>query len=108
LSFAVTGEWWRMYVRLGFDVHIPGTFTITTNPHCKFFGAGDKECTGEVFHLGADTTMGPNASFGAQFFVGRDLYILVRTSSSTYVIPLDRSAVLNHPFGIETGIGYTF
>jgi len=108
LSFSLSQKWWRLFVRLGLDVHIPGAFTITTDPHCKFFGEGDKACTGSVFHLGGETTMGPYAALGAQFILGRDLYVNVRISGSTYVIPLDRAAVLNHPFGMETGIGYTF
>lgn len=108
LSFAIDQDWWRIFLRLGFDVHVPGSFTITTDAHCKFFGEGDKECTGDVFHLGGEITMGPTGALGAQFFVGRDLYVSVRINASTYVIPLDRSAVLNHPFGMETGIGYTF
>ena len=108
LSFAISRKWWRLFARLGFDVHVPGAFTITKDPSCKFYGLGDKQCTGDVFNLGGETTMGPIASLGAQFFVGRDLYVTTRISASTYVIPLDRSAALNHPFGVETGIGYTF
>ena len=109
LFYAFSGPFWRIQVRLGWDAHFLGSGATTTNRYCKFYGFADKDCrAGDVVQFADEILMGPNVAFGVQFFVGRDVYLSLRTSLSTYVFPADRPTVFNYPFSAELGVGYTF
>ncbi|MFT5430476.1 MAG: hypothetical protein ACI9OJ_001150 [Myxococcota bacterium] len=108
VSYAFRGNWWRLYVRAGFDVQFLGSYATTTDPWCKFAGRGDARCTGGVTDLGNDVTMGFHGAFGVQFFINQNVYLSVRVSASSYIVPLDATIEVNFPVTSELSLGYSF
>jgi len=110
LSYAFRGQWWRVYVRFGFDVQFLGSYVTTTDPWCKFAGQADSRCTESEFtDLGSGKiTMGIHGGFGVQFFVTRNIYLTVRASTSAYIVPLNENTVVNFPVTSELALGYSF
>lgn len=110
LSYAFRGQWWRVYVRFGFDVQFLGSYVTTTDPWCKFAGQADSRCLESEFtDLGSGKiTMGVHGGFGVQFFVSQHIYLTVRISTSAYIVPLNENTVVNFPVTSELALGYSF
>jgi len=112
-AFAMSGQWWRIYVLPGLELHYLGSFTTARDPDCKFFlpdSEGNKlMCdTSRSKYYPVDFLGGVNVSLGSQFFVASRLFLNVSTSISTYFAPFDRSFEMNFPVSLEVGRGVAF
>ena len=107
VSYAYSGESWRIFARFGLDVNfLLGEFDITRDPWCKWL-AGHERCLGRIDTYADEYLMGFYVAFGGQIFVSRGMYVTLRVGVSAYVAPGD-AVELNFPLTFESGIGYKF
>lgn len=111
--FALTGEWWRLFVLPGAEAHALGSFRTSRDPDCKFYeidSAGyEATCDlGRVKHYDLAVQGGIHLAVGGQIYFSNQLFLELSMSFSGYFLPINRSFELNFPVGIEAGGGIAF
>ncbi len=97
----------RLFVNLGVDAHLLGSFVTSADPDCKLFGVDHRMCDkSTVIDLNQNVLVGANVGGGGQLHLGRDFVLALRVSISEYFLPLNGTDYLNQPLGIELGFGY--
>ena len=112
-AFSVSGNWWRLYVVPGAEVHMLGAFSTSSDPDCKFYNKDSDGFAamcpdGQIKKYPVTFLGGVNVSLGAQFFFSNRLFLSTALSISTYFMPFDRSIEMNFPVAIEAGGGIAF
>lgn len=111
--FALTGDWWRLFVSPGAEAHALGSFRISRDPDCKFYAADSEGyaamCdTGRVKHYDLAMQGGLHVAMGGQFYFSNKLFLEFSADFSTYFVPFDRSFDMNFPVALEAGGGISF
>ena len=106
------GFWWRQgpvrfFARPAIDLHLLGDFVATTDANCKLFGTDHKLCnTASLSDLQQRVLVGVNLALGTHVHIGRNFYVAIQASASTYFLPLTGTDRLNFPISGEVGLGY--
>lgn len=116
-AFALSGNWWRLFVSPGIEFHYMGSFRDVRDPNCKLFDSGTDGYKDMCDQTGlypvskpypADFLAGVNINFGSQFFFVNKLFVSFGLSVSTYFLPIERPTEMNFPFAGEVGGGIVF
>lgn len=98
---------WRMFARPALDLHLLGDFVATTNANCKLFGTNHKLCDqSSLSDLQQRVLVGINLAVGTHLHIGRNFFVALQGSASTYFLPLTGTDRLNVPVSAEIGLGY--
>lgn len=111
--FALTGEWWRLFVLPGAEAHALGSFRTSRDPDCKFYEIDSPgyqaACDlGRVKRYDLAVQGGVHLALGGQIYFSNQLFLELSVSFSGYFLPISRSFELNFPVGIEAGGGIAF
>ncbi|MFZ4577247.1 MAG: tetratricopeptide repeat protein [Myxococcota bacterium] len=97
----------RLFVRPGIDLHVLGSFVASTDADCKFLGLDHPLCDAStVSNLDQDLLAGLNLALGGQVHIGRDFFLSLQGSASSYFLPFSGTDRLNYPLSAEIGLGY--
>jgi len=112
-AFSLSGTWWRVFVTPGVELNYVGSFSVTSDPDCKFFADGSDgykaNCDPDrIDNYPLQILGGVNVYLGSQFFFSNQLFLSAGASVSTYVMPFDRSIEVNFPISGEIGGGVAF
>lgn len=108
MSYAMQGDWWRVFVRFGVDAQfLLGEFVVANDPWCQWDLVHQRCNANELARFSDEYMVGFAAAIGGQFFVSKPLYVTVRFGVAGYILPSDR-VDLDFPLSFETGLGYKF
>ena len=97
----------RMFARPAIDLHLLGDFVATTDANCKLFGTDHKLCDqSSIADLQQRVLVGVNLAIGTHIHIGRNFFVAIQGSASTYFLPLTGTDRLNFPVSGEVGLGY--
>ena len=97
----------RMFARPAIDLHLLGDFVATTDANCKLFGTDHKLCDqSSLADLQQRVLVGVNLAIGTHIHIGRNFFVAIQGSASTYFLPLTGTDRLNFPVSGEVGLGY--
>ncbi len=111
--FALTGDWWRLFLLPGADVNALGSFRTSRDPDCKFYEPDspgyETTCDqGRVKRYDLAVQGGVHLALGGQLFFSNQLFIELSATFSAYFLPINRSFEMNFPVGLEAGGGISF
>jgi hypothetical protein len=116
-SFALSGNWWRIFISPGIELHYLGSFSDVRDPNCKLFDAQSDGYLDMCDQTGlypkskdypVDFLGGVNIYVGSQFFFINKLFVSAGLSVSSYFLPVERPTEMNFPFAAEVGGGIVF
>jgi len=112
-AFALSGDWWRLFVLTAAEAHTFGSFRTSRDPDCKFYqpdspGYNAMCEPSRINQFDFAVQGGFYLALGSQLYFANQLFIEVSASFSAYFLPINRSLELNFPVGLEVGGGISF
>jgi hypothetical protein len=106
-SFRHNPMFW--FIRTGIDLHYLDSFTVLTNPDCKFFGVESYRCAeGSATESKAAFLAGLALILGGAVDLSEDIYISLHSGLSLYKNLSGDATEFNYLLSNELGLGYRF